>query len=274
MNRYNPEGKDIRFIDSHYNDLFRIPDGGHIQIDYGNETVVKPCTFIDEYHTQVGNNVFHICQFAEVMERNGNHYQAEPPIMGDEAAWQVGKDNYLAIQTCDDGYDYALFDKNFKEIDGGQVDNPDMTMIEVRQDILESFGLAHRDLRAAVYEEVMEMSESVALPNPLLVMAGQLDSFAQDYDPYDYRDQVDNGMDVVESIRKDLAAGNTAPYREFLDSVIAESGDEVSVTAAKALRDQLDKFDTPKRASVMELLAQTAEKVAPAKPHKHKEPER
>lgn len=114
----------------------------------------------------------------------------------------------------------------------------------------------------------------VALPNPLLVMAGQLDSFAQDYDPYDYRDQVDNGMDVVESIRKDLAAGNTAPYREFLDSVIAESGDEVSVTAAKALRDQLDKFDTPKRASVMELLAQNAEKVAPAKPHKHKEPER
>lgn len=191
-----------------------------------------------------------------------------------KAAWQVGKDNYLAIQTCDDGYDYALFDKNFKEIDGGQVDNPDMTMIEVRQDILESFGLAHRDLRAAVYEEVMEMSESVALPNPLLVMAGQLDSFAQDYDPYDYRDQVDNGMDVVESIRKDLAAGNTAPYREFLDSVIAESGDEVSVTAAKALRDQLDKFDTPKRASVMELLAQNAEKVAPAKPHKHKEPER
>ena len=105
-------------------------------------------------------------------------------------------------------------------------------------------------------------------------MAGPLYSFAQDYDPYDNRDQVDNGMDVVESIRKDLAAGNTAPYREFLDSVIAESGDEVSVTAAKALRDQLDKFATPKRSSVMDLLAQNAEKVAPAKPHKHKEPER
>lgn len=164
MNRYNPEGKDIRFIDSHYNDLFRIPDGGHIQIDYGNETVVKPCTFIDEYHTQVGNNVFHICQFAEVMERNGNHYQAEPPIMGDEAAWQVGKDNYLAIQTCDDGYDYTLFDKDFKEIDGGQLDNPEMSMIEVRNEILSDFNMAHRDLRAAVYEEIMEMSESVALP--------------------------------------------------------------------------------------------------------------
>lgn len=158
MSQYNPEGKDIRFIDSHYKDLFRIPDGGHIQIDYGNETVVKPCTFIDEYHTQVGNSVFHICQFAEVMERNGYIYQAEPPIMGDKAAWKVGKDRILAIQTCEDGYDYTLFDGDYNEIDGGQVDNPDMTMIEVRQDILESFGLANRELRAAIYDDVMEQA--------------------------------------------------------------------------------------------------------------------
>ena len=27
MNEFNPDGKDIRFIDSHYRDLFRIPDG-------------------------------------------------------------------------------------------------------------------------------------------------------------------------------------------------------------------------------------------------------
>ena len=50
-NEYNPDGKEIRFIDSHYKDLFRIPDGGCIQIHYPDETVVKPCTFIDEYHT-------------------------------------------------------------------------------------------------------------------------------------------------------------------------------------------------------------------------------
>lgn len=48
MNEYNPEGKDIRFIDSHYHDLFRIPDGGCIQIHYPDETVVKPCKFIDD----------------------------------------------------------------------------------------------------------------------------------------------------------------------------------------------------------------------------------
>ena len=57
-------------------------------------------------YTQIGNNVFHICQFAELLERNGSYCQAEPEILGDEAAWQVGRDRYLAIQTCEDGYDY------------------------------------------------------------------------------------------------------------------------------------------------------------------------
>lgn len=70
-NEYNPDGKEIRFIDSHYKDLFHIPDGSCVQIHYPDEMVVKPCTFIDEYHTQIGYNVFHICQFAEIMERNG-----------------------------------------------------------------------------------------------------------------------------------------------------------------------------------------------------------
>lgn len=99
MNEFNPDGKDIRFIDSHYRDLFRIPDGGTIQVHYSDDSVViKPCKFIDEYHTQIGNNVFHICQFAELLERNGSYCQAEPEIMGDEAAWQVGRDQYLATE--------------------------------------------------------------------------------------------------------------------------------------------------------------------------------
>ena len=138
-NEYNPDGKEIRFIDSHYKDLFHIPDGSCVQIHYPDEMVVKPCTFIDEYHTQIGYNVFHICQFAEIMERNGASYMPEPEIMGDEAAWKVGKDR-PAVQTCEDGYDYTLLDENYNEIDGGQVDNPELSMLEVRRDILESFG--------------------------------------------------------------------------------------------------------------------------------------
>ncbi len=173
MNKYNPDGKDIRFIDSRYNSLFHIPDGGHIQVDYGNETVVKPCTFIDEYHTQIGINVFHICQFAEVMERNGYHYQAEPPILGDEAAWQVGKDHYLSIQFCDNGCDYTLLNKDFSVIDGGQLDKPELSLIEARNQILTNFHLAHKELRAAVYEEVMEKAAAPLVQESVVAQLAQ-----------------------------------------------------------------------------------------------------
>ena len=98
-NEYNPDGKEIRFIDSHYKDLFHIPDGSCVQIHYPDEMVVKPCTFIDEYHTQIGYNVFHICQFAEIMERNGASYMPEPEIMGDEAAWNPEAKDRLAAAS-------------------------------------------------------------------------------------------------------------------------------------------------------------------------------
>lgn len=162
MNKYNTEGKDIRFIDSHYKELFKVPDGRCIQVQYKEETVIKPCKFIDEYHTRIGNRVFHICQFAEIMEANGNIYTAEPEITGDEAAWKVGMDRILAIQTYEKGYDYTLFDNDYNEIDGGQLDNPDKSMIEIRQDILESFGLDQCVLHAMVYEEVMAQAFEVS----------------------------------------------------------------------------------------------------------------
>ena len=50
MNEFNPDGKDIRFIDSHYRDLFRIPDGGTIQVHYSDDSVViKPCKFMQKF---------------------------------------------------------------------------------------------------------------------------------------------------------------------------------------------------------------------------------
>ena len=159
MNDHNPQGKDIRFIDSHYTDLFRVPDGGYIQVDYPDETVIKPCKFLDEYHTQIGTNVFHICEFAERMERMGANYQAEPPIMGDEAAWKISRDSFLMLQSCDDGYDYTLYDRDFQLLDGGQLDDPDMTMLEARNAILAEHGFQYRELRAVPCDILMEQVE-------------------------------------------------------------------------------------------------------------------
>lgn len=69
----------IRFINSNYDHLFMIPDGGKIVItDSSGKKSERTCRFIDEYHTVIGNNLYHICQFAEVMERNGSTYAPVP----------------------------------------------------------------------------------------------------------------------------------------------------------------------------------------------------
>lgn len=71
-----PAKKYIRFIDSHYNTLFQLPDGGHIKITYPDrEPADRICRFIDEYHTEVGGYCYHICEFAERMEKIGAKYE-------------------------------------------------------------------------------------------------------------------------------------------------------------------------------------------------------
>ena len=70
------EKKEIQFINSRYKELFRINDGESIEIRYPNgEKIERECTFLDEYHTRIGRNVYHICEFAERMEAIGAVYQ-------------------------------------------------------------------------------------------------------------------------------------------------------------------------------------------------------
>ena len=66
----------IRFMASSGRELFRIPDGDHIRIQRSDGSHVdRSCRYIDECHVEIGggwNNLYHVFQFAEVMERNGS----------------------------------------------------------------------------------------------------------------------------------------------------------------------------------------------------------
>ena len=82
-NRAEPQEKQIRFIDSHYNLKFYIPDGGKIRITFRDgHTADRACKYIDDYHLYVRNCCYHICEFAEKMELNGSKVepinQSEP----------------------------------------------------------------------------------------------------------------------------------------------------------------------------------------------------
>ena len=132
--------KEIRFIDSNYKELFRIPDGGKINITLNDgEQLIRQCKYIDDYHFQLSEvdssygNVYHICQFAELMERNGNTYE---PVQKDS--------RYRDIKFVEQTYGTITEDKFFKT-DGGVTEvyyNPDansggqLVYIEASDDII------------------------------------------------------------------------------------------------------------------------------------------
>ena len=53
-----------------------------------------------------------------------------------EAAYRLENGNTLYVQTSETGYDYTLYGPDNKELDGGQLDGPDLSMLVARDEIL------------------------------------------------------------------------------------------------------------------------------------------
>lgn len=73
----NGDKKYIRFLDPNtYQDMFLLEDGKkllfHDSYDHTDKAVI--CKYIDPYHFYFRSSVFHIDQFAELMQRNGHTY--------------------------------------------------------------------------------------------------------------------------------------------------------------------------------------------------------
>ena len=64
---------------------------------------------------------------------DGTLEQAKAP---QEAAYRLESGDYLYIQTSETGYDYTLYGPDYKELDGGQLDNPDLSLAEAGKEIL------------------------------------------------------------------------------------------------------------------------------------------
>ena len=78
-----------------------------------------------------------------------------------EIAYQTGK-GYFSIQTVSDGYDYTIYGKDFREIDGGVYDNPDLSIGEEMEAILSDEGIPMTACKVMDYEELQEKAETAA----------------------------------------------------------------------------------------------------------------
>lgn len=78
-----------------------------------------------------------------------------------EIAYQTGK-GYFSIQTVSDGYDYTIYGRDFREIDGGVYDNPDISIGEAMEALLSDEGISMTACKVMDYEELQEKAEAAA----------------------------------------------------------------------------------------------------------------
>ena len=98
---------------------------------------------------------------------DGTLEQAKAP---QEAAYRLESGEYLYIQTSETGYDYTLYGPDYKELDGGQLDNPDLSLAEARKEILAIHELpagTMEPLTGDRLDDFLEATEQAnAIPQP------------------------------------------------------------------------------------------------------------
>ena len=98
---------------------------------------------------------------------DGTLEQAEAP---QEAAYRLESGDYLYIQTSETGYDYTLYGPDYKELDGGQLDNPGLSLAEAGKEILAIHELpagAMEPLTGDRMDDFLEATEQAnAIPQP------------------------------------------------------------------------------------------------------------
>lgn len=94
-------------------------------------------------------------QIQKIVEQSTDQEQIGLFIQGDNY--------YLVIQAVDDGYDYTLFTEHYLEIDGGQLDEPDMEMERAIYKVITTYCHSVTNLIMNDYDTILEESDSVFL---------------------------------------------------------------------------------------------------------------
>lgn len=87
-----------------------------------------------------------------------------------EDSWEEGEgyaceteNGYFAIQETEGGYDYTFYDQDYKALDGGVYENPDIPIWEAAEEILADKGIPSEEMMTVGYDWLMEKTERVGL---------------------------------------------------------------------------------------------------------------
>ena len=146
--------------------------------------------------------------------------ETEPALQEEkqEAAYLLESGNYLYIQICETGYDYTLYQPDFADLDGGQLDNPEISIEKARDEILKMHELSGQDLKEISIDDFERMQEEASQEKEAGIQvkyypineaaakrAKEMNSFS-DYTPgsatLEYKSLVDQAAELAENQKK------------------------------------------------------------------------
>lgn len=162
----------------------------------------------------------HFKELQRAKENELSEKETEPALQKEkqEAAYLLESGNYLYIQTCETGYDYTLYQPDFTDLDGGQLDNPEISIEKARDEILKMHELSGQDLKEISIDDFEKMQEEASQEKEAGIQvryypineaaakrAKEINSFS-DYTPgsatHEYKSLVDQAAEIAENQKK------------------------------------------------------------------------
>lgn len=162
----------------------------------------------------------HFKELQRAKENELSEKETEPALQEEkqEAAYLLENGNYFYIQTCETGYDYTLYQPDFTDLDGGQLDNLEISIEKARDEILKMHELSGQDLKEISVDDFEKMQEEASQEMDVNVQvkyypineaaakrAKEMNSFS-DYTPgsatLEYKSLVDQAAEIAENQKK------------------------------------------------------------------------
>ena len=100
-----------------------------------------------------------------VLSGDGTLQRAE----AQEAAYRLESGNILFIQTSENGFDYTMYGPDYKEIDGGQLDNTEYSLSEARDEILSGIAPQGHVTETIIGDALEDFQEAAEQANAISV---------------------------------------------------------------------------------------------------------
>ena len=179
---------------------------------------------------------------AQLRQEREAKQEAEQP-QEQEAAYRLENGNTLYVQTSETGYDYTLYGPDNKELDGGQLDNPVLSMLAARDEILSVLEQETAVTEALTGDKLEAFQEAAEQANAIPTPAQETETPALD-------PAAEPVVTVLWSESPHLKEGQTMPLHEAdalfarLDTEFQEPGyDKTKFRIDFTFRGQPDNYE-------------------------------